>query len=449
MSSSTSSHTRRSITQRLRRNKSRAVVAAAAAARDENNVRTPHSGYHYDNTPRRFFEGWYWRVTMPSHETSFALIYSREDPFDDGDNKDTFNSVGVQIMGPNDGYLAREARGADNTQSFWARRNELALGFVFGAQNRPPLGQLPRGALLSALDARRTSGFSATATRHEGVLDAMEWPNEPTCTVSSARWSFDTTPVLGWGGGAHDRQKATAGWLAALPVFEPHWQVLMAHGTSTGTFTWGDTTYEFEDAPTYAEKNWGGSFPRKWFWAQCNDWTSGASDDAAPASVTLAGATRASPLSAGGLEDVAILAVHVGGAYYEVSPMVGTVSWDVSPWGRWHASGSTSDGRVQITLDAECAQEAGVPLRAPTADGGLATFCRDTFHGDVRVVVKEDGVVVAELQSDSCALEVGGGPWWSTWRCETAMSEVTRTLLRLDGVDAVAEDLLKTVFPGY
>jgi hypothetical protein len=25
-------------------------------------VATPHSGYHWDGTPRRFFEGWYWKV---------------------------------------------------------------------------------------------------------------------------------------------------------------------------------------------------------------------------------------------------------------------------------------------------------------------------------------------------------------------------------------------------
>ena len=25
-------------------------------------VRVPHCGYHYDGEPRRFFEGWYWKV---------------------------------------------------------------------------------------------------------------------------------------------------------------------------------------------------------------------------------------------------------------------------------------------------------------------------------------------------------------------------------------------------
>lgn len=43
-------------------------------------------------------------------------------------------------------------------------------------------------------------------------------------TVKSIKWAYSTRPVYGWGDAGAD-QKATAGWLAALPVFEPHWQV--------------------------------------------------------------------------------------------------------------------------------------------------------------------------------------------------------------------------------
>ena len=47
---------------------------------------------------------------------------------------------------------------------------------------------------------------------------------QPESSVSHAQWDFTVEPQFGWGdpGG---KQKATAGWLAALPVFEPHWQV--------------------------------------------------------------------------------------------------------------------------------------------------------------------------------------------------------------------------------
>lgn len=52
-------------------------------------------------------------------------------------------------------------------------------------------------------------------------------------TVKSARWEYSTRPVYGWGD-VGSKQKATAGWLAAFPVFEPHWQVCMAGGLSSG-----------------------------------------------------------------------------------------------------------------------------------------------------------------------------------------------------------------------
>ena len=42
------------------------------------------------------------------------------------------------------------------------------------------------------------------------------------------------------------------GWLAALPVFEPHWQVVMAHGLASGWIEWGGKRYEFTDAAHYA-----------------------------------------------------------------------------------------------------------------------------------------------------------------------------------------------------
>ena len=53
-------------------------------------------------------------------------------------------------------------------------------------------------------------------------------------------------------------------------MFEPHCQVLMSHGLATGHITHGDVRHDFTDVPCYTEKNWGGgSFPSRWFWAQC------------------------------------------------------------------------------------------------------------------------------------------------------------------------------------
>ena len=49
-------------------------------------------------------------------------------------------------------------------------------------------------------------------------------PGNLPSTVDSCRWSITVEPTYGWGPQA-GKQQSTAGWLAALPVFEPHWQV--------------------------------------------------------------------------------------------------------------------------------------------------------------------------------------------------------------------------------
>ena len=53
-------------------------------------------------------------------------------------------------------------------------------------------------------------------------------------TRDTCEWSFTVEPHCGWGdvGG---KQQATAGWLSALPVFEPHWQVIQTPSCSTAS----------------------------------------------------------------------------------------------------------------------------------------------------------------------------------------------------------------------
>ena len=68
----------------------------------------------------------------------------------------------------------------------------------------------------------------------------------------------------------------------------------MAHGRATGWITWGGERFEFEDAPSYAEKNWGGGFPDKWFWVQCDSFEGGGKS-----SLTVVGERHSSwPMSA-------------------------------------------------------------------------------------------------------------------------------------------------------
>ena len=185
-------------------------------------LRTPHSGYHFDGTGRRFFEGWYFKVTLPGEAQAFALIYSIEDPKATKENgkgecspassssaspsssSSSRPGFGVQIMGPDDSYLIQYDA---DVSKFWAKDPELALGACLEAKERKGEGgessvlSPPSGPVAAAeFDDSVALGFQATATWHQGSVVSREEGASGSLhsTVSRARWAFKVEPVLGW-----------------------------------------------------------------------------------------------------------------------------------------------------------------------------------------------------------------------------------------------------------
>lgn len=355
-------------------------------------------------------------------------------------------------MGPSDSYLVQHGR---DTAPFWADARALRLGHSFrsaAASTSPPP---PRRLLPPAqFSSRVAEGFQCGPTWQQGRLvgdgcgaaggggragAATSAGEGPPSGVAACAWAYSVTPVAGWGAGREGatsghgsgevpQQRSTASWLSALPLFDPHWQVLCAHGLASGTVTWGDRTYSFRDAPFYAEKNWGGQFPVKWWWAQCNAFPS-----VPGLAVTTAGGVRA--LLGGALsEEVALIGIHLpprgrGGGdgraaaattatqFLEFVPWgpSSAISWSVLPWGRWAVCAVNATHEAQLV--AACGASDGTPLRAPTADRGLAAVCRDTFAGAATLCVWERGPgggrgrLVVRADSEQAALETGGRGW--------------------------------------
>lgn len=309
---------------------------------------TPHSGAHFTHThpseqrqrkskwlpflrnrrkkykSKRFFEGWYYRVTLPEVKQSFVFIFSIEDPFME---KSNLTLSACQVMGPNDEYLVQ----ADVDDSkFWAWREQQGLGctFEWNQESDEEEDYSKRGALNPKIWREKVkTGFQmlpqslqGRLVGHDGtkggVLEGQGNPGE--CS-----WDLTLTPVSGWGDSAiketrenNRSQKSTAGWLASYPVFEPHWQVTMANAKASGKITWKNRTYCFEDQPFYAEKNWGGSFPKSWYWAQCNSF-----DGHPELAVTAGGGRRLLPFF-GKTEDLGMIGIHFNGTFYEAVPWV-------------------------------------------------------------------------------------------------------------------------------
>lgn len=395
-------------------------------------LRTPHSGYHFDKTKRRFFEGWYFKISIPDEKQSFAWMYSSEDPaftsktsgLEEFVYGPRFPGIGAQVLGADDQYLCQYN---EETRFFWGSRHELALGNTF----RTKAGQTAPDSEVAAEDfvSRVEQGFQVTPFWHQGFL-CDDGRSSYCSTVETVRWEYSTRPVYGWGD-TSSKQKATAGWLAALPVFEPHWQVCMAGGLSTGWVEWGDRKFEFKDAPSYSEKNWGGSFPQKWFWVECNVFEGGSGEIA----LTAGGGRRYLPFVPGGqYEEIAMVGVHYGGKFYEFVPWIGPVEWEISTWGYWQMKAQTA--LFEVVLEATT-KELGTVLRAPTGEGGLAPFCKDTFSGNLKLEIwertssGERGKVILNVTSDMAALEVGGGPWYSTWKRRSETTDVIKPLVGL------------------
>jgi tocopherol cyclase len=423
---------------------------------------TPHSGRHFRPshpayskkrfwTPllpfprskrRRFTEGWYYRLTIPEENVSFAFIVSIEDP---GQNS-PLTLVCLQVIGPNDEYLVQGDR---NDSKFWAWRNQQGLGHVFSY--RDGISSKERMQFQTALthttwNETVESGFQVLPTSLWGRLRGRDGTQgeimDTDSEIYSCDFDFVVEPLCGWGGTTADEQKSTAGWLSSFPIFEPHWQVTLADARATGSVVWKGTTYQFRNAPFYAEKNWGAALPEKWYWTQCNSFPG-----YDQLSVVAGGGIRKVPL--GKKEALGMVSCHYNGTLYEAVPWLGGMSWHVAPWGSWVLRGNSTTGdhpfEVEVIYKCDPLAIPGLVFRAPTPDRGLVRFCRDTFDAECTLTLwllewdepscrharRKGPPLINGAKSIQGGAEIGGGPWWDDWNGEARLKKPIQTLLRL------------------
>ncbi|NEQ45099.1 MAG: tocopherol cyclase [Leptolyngbya sp. SIOISBB] len=354
---------------------------------------TPHSGYHWDGLARRFFEGWYVRLTLPQQAETFGFMYSIDDPA----GHSVLSGGAAQILGPGDQYLYSAF---PDVQQFWAWPHRLGVGH-WQRPVKPQLGShyLPPEVFEQTVQ----QGYQLTATQHQGCVADVT-------TGAIARWNYTIEPVYGWGASSQPAL-ATAGWLSYLPLFEPGWQVLMAHGLATGWADWQGQRYEFHQAPTYMEKNWGGAFPQRWFWMQAN--TFAALPDL---TITAVGGRRQ---VLGKVETVGLIGLHFAGRAIALTSLTAAMTWQVKTWGSWQMTAENHRYRVVVRgKSAPSPTQVQVPTRA-----GLRFECWDTTHGHLDVEVWERSLpnqpqksLIFRASTDLAALEVGGQGWEQDWQ---------------------------------
>lgn len=344
-------------------------------------MQTPHSGYHWNGTDAGFFEGWYLRVTLPQLGESVAFMYSIEDPLGSSER----SGGAAQILGIGEEHITSDF---PDIARFWAATDRLE----FGHWNQTNLTIPPQLLPIDTFERQIQQGYQVSATLHQGALPDRD-----------CRWCYQIVPVYGWGQ-PQQPQQATAGWLSFLPIFEPGWQILMAHGLATGWIEWHGERYEFSRAPAYSEKNWGRSFPQKWFWINCNSF-----EDTVGLAITAGGGRRKVLWRT---EEVAMIGIHYRDRFYEFVPWNSQVSWQIQPWGEWRMQATSSDFQVVLTGTTELT---GTMVSTPT-ERGLVMCCRDTLKGRLTVDLStRRGDRIISAQSINAGLEVGGDGWERPW----------------------------------
>ncbi|HEY9824474.1 MAG TPA: tocopherol cyclase family protein [Stenomitos sp.] len=351
-------------------------------------LQTPHSGFQW-NGRRHFFEGWYYRLTLLEERQTFAFMYSIQNP----NPVDSFEGGAAQILGPDEEYFYRSL---PQWQYFWAWRHALGHGHWRTTSVNQPARYLEPDTFERTI----LEGYQVTATLHQGKF------RDPGST-RYVEWQYQVQPVYGWGD-PQGPQQSTAGWLSQFQMFEPGWQILMAHGLATGWINWNGYCYRFKDAPTYSEKNWGSAFPEQWFWVNCN-----AFEEKLTLTLTAGGGIRR---VLGWTEEVAMIGIHYEDQFYEFVPWNAQVDWSVDPWGYWYLQAQGKHYRVELVGYTE--GQLGTVVRAPTQNG-LNFVCRDTTQGVVHLKLwdcrSSSSQLILEGHSKLGCLEVGGQPWSQPW----------------------------------
>jgi tocopherol cyclase len=350
---------------------------------------TPHSGYHWNGLSKNYFEGWYLRITIPEIKQTFAFMYSIENPL----GNQFYAGGAVQILGIDEQYLCRTFL---NLQHFWANKNN----FSFGHWGKHNLSIQPQ--LLSSEEFTHNiqEGYQVTPTLNQGCIYNPKTPKY-------CRWQYQIKPVYGWGN-HNTSQQATAGWLSYLPIYDPGWQITMAHGVATGWIEWENQIYLFSNAPVYSEKNWGTSFPQKWFWLNCNSF-----DNQPDLALTAGGGIRE---LLWWQETVGLIGIHYQGKFYEFVPWNARISWEIMPWGSWKME-AINHQNYSVTLTGKT-NLLGTYVRTPTAQG-LKLNCRDTTQGNLTLELKKQAKIIVKANSNLAGLEIGGVPWSENWLVTT------------------------------
>jgi tocopherol cyclase len=188
------------------------------------------------------------------------------------------------------------------------------------------------------------------------------------------------------------------GIFSSIPFLNQYWHPYRLGGKASGTVEFGGETWTFDDAPLYAERNWGAGFPERWWWGQAHDF---GGDDVSVA--FSGGLLQLGPLRS----DVTGVVVRLGDRVIRMTPPA-LVRSQLSD-GRWTVRARTPRYQIDLDGDGTGLDPHVLPVPLPAERRNIDN---DFEHlaGRLHCTVRKFGRVVFDGTCELAGLEVGSRP---------------------------------------
>jgi hypothetical protein len=193
------------------------------------------------------------------------------------------------------------------------------------------------------------------------------------------------------------RRNGALGLGHLVPGLGQYWYPHLLGARVDGEMALDGSHWSFANARGYAEKNWGGGFPRRWWWGQA----SGVGDDDSACVAFAGGEVKVGAL---GLSPTAVV-IRLNGDLLRLGPPFAHVQSDVSD-GSWRLRARSARHTVELHADANGSVPHRLPVPVP-AERRVVAGPSQYFTGRLAVDVRRGRRTVFSGESELAALERG------------------------------------------
>ncbi len=174
--------------------------------------------YHWDGLQDPYYEGWFFRLIIPSANRAFSFLYVVRNP----GSLDDAQRESIVLAVSDTGQIIQQRFPAED---FRGSRHELDVHVG---------------------DANRATTDRLSGDIHDNFREVA--------------WNIDYQ--------VRERWDETMGLLTNIPLFPVNWYVGALRADSAGTIDWNGEHIAFDDGLLFQDKNWGDLFPDSYVWLQ-------------------------------------------------------------------------------------------------------------------------------------------------------------------------------------